>query len=127
MTGVYLAGAIQHKEDNGKEWRDAVTDDLVDRGVDVLNPLEQITVDCATQAVVQQDKELLEQADAVFVRWEILPMTGTPMEIYRCYERGVPVVVWATCPVADVSGWVFEHSVVTPNREVAVETVAQLA
>lgn len=127
MSGsVYLAGPIQHKPDNGRAWRERIGSALEDCGVDVLNPLDEVAVDCATQAVVRRDKNLLDTADAVFVCWERLPMAGTPMEMYRCYERDIPVIVWADCPMDEVSGWVFEHSVVTPNRDVAVTVAAQV-
>jgi len=107
---VYLAGAVQDHPDP-VEWREEVIERFSDR-VAFKNPLgrydcapDELTVlpghqdggDPATVGVadiVETDKELLDDSDAVFVGYERSHASaGTPMEVLHAYERGLPVAL----------------------------------
>jgi len=107
---VYLAGPIMHKSDDGSLWREQLADEFHKRGLDVINPLTAVDADEATERVVEADLELIGDSDVLFVRWETVPMAGTPMEIRYCYEQDIPVVVWHICDRDQVSGWVEYHA-----------------
>lgn len=107
---VYLAGAVQdHPDPVG--WREGVIEQFGDR-VAFKNPLgrydcapDELTVlpghqdggDPATVGVadiVEIDKELLDDSDAVLVGYERLHgSVGTPMEVLYAYERDKPVAL----------------------------------
>jgi hypothetical protein len=107
---VYLAGAVQdHPDPLG--WRADVTERFGDR-VAFRNPLARY--DCAPDEltilpghqdggdptttgvadIVETDKELLRNSDAVFVGYERAHgSVGTPMEVLFAYERDKPVAL----------------------------------
>jgi nucleoside 2-deoxyribosyltransferase len=107
---VYLAGAVQdHPDPVG--WREDIIDQFSDR-VAFKNPLgrydcdpDELTVlpghqdggDPATVGVadiVEIDKELLDDSDAVFIGFERSHgSVGTPMEVLYAYERDKPVAL----------------------------------
>jgi len=107
---VYLAGAVQdHPDPVG--WREDVIDRFGDR-VAFKNPLgryecapDELTVlpghrdggDTTTVGVadiVETDKELLDDSDAVLVGYERSHgSVGTPMEALYAYERDLPVAL----------------------------------
>jgi len=107
---VYLAGAVQdHPDPVG--WREGVIEQFSDR-VAFKNPLgrydcdpNELTVlpghqnDGGTTTVgvadiVEIDKELLDDSDAVFIGYERSHgSVGTPMEVLYAYERDIPVAL----------------------------------
>jgi len=106
---VYLAGPVQNVEDSGRGWRDDLKGLYGDRW-DFLDPLDKYDVAAEdltivddgpagegeiTQAeLVETDKAFVDEADAVFVGWSVVPSVGTPMEMLYAYERDTPVGVW---------------------------------
>jgi len=107
---VYLAGAVQdHPDPVG--WREDVIEQFSDR-VAFKNPLgryecapDELTVlpghqdggDTTTVGVadiVEIDKQLLDDSDAVFIGFERSHgSVGTPMEVLYAYERDLPVAL----------------------------------
>lgn len=97
---VYLAGPIQHVDDNGHGWRDYVI--ARSDACHWLNPLDHAEPtdteyelgEYDVAQLVETDKALIDQADALLVGWRRVPSVGAPMEMLYAYERDIPVVVW---------------------------------
>lgn len=97
---VYLAGPIQHAADNGHGWRDYVAAEV--DAFEWLSPLdhgepsdrEYRLGEYDLAKLVETDKRLIDESDAVLVGWRRIPSVGTPMEILYAYQREIPVVVW---------------------------------
>jgi len=106
---VYLAGAVgNHPDPVG--WRADVTERFGDR-IAFQNPLgkydcdlDELTILPGVQEgdptitgivdIVEDDKELLRNSDAVFVGYERAHgSVGTPMEVLFAYERDKPVAL----------------------------------
>lgn len=101
---VYLAGPVQHADDNGNGWRDylmANSDDF-----DWQNPLDEYEVQLDDVRMVEEypragdndvtyitfedlvasDKEMVDEADAMLVGWGRVPSVGTPMEMMYAHN-----------------------------------------
>lgn len=108
---VYLAGPIQHADYGGHMWRDYLVDTYYE--FEFINPLDKYDGNAdaiivhngnpptdadptaefvSTTELVETDKELVRNCDAVIVNWEDIPSCGTPMEVLYAYERNIPVV-----------------------------------
>lgn len=135
---VYLAGPVQHVNDHGTGWRDRVVESYSD-GFDLLDPLDKyhVPVDNLTLTsvstdaddevsvgeIVTSDKAMIDDADAVLVRWMKVPSCGTPMEVLYAYERDIPVVV---CDLSEgrISPWMEHHAThLTDSLEEALSWV----
>jgi nucleoside 2-deoxyribosyltransferase len=148
MKSVYMAGSVHHADDGGHGWRDAVerqhpnlvwvnpldkydghANDVViqrahgPRGVAVGPGVELVS----SAEIVESDKEMVEQADAVLVGWSpSIPACGTPMEVLFAWENDVPVVAWIREDVGfeSVSPWLDYHSdYMTKEVDDAVEYI----
>lgn len=134
---VYLAGPVQHKPDGGAAWRTAIEEAVPD--IDWRNPLAKYNVpvdgidivaeetdapDTVTPAdIVDGDKELLRDSDAVLVGYSDAKQIGTPMEVMFAYDRYMPVVIWLRDETdhADLSPWYRYHAdLITDSRDEAV-------
>lgn len=125
---VYLAGPIQHAADGGKGWRDRVQE-VYDDGIEWLDPLAKYdaTVDAvivhngdppedvpegsdlvSVQELVEADKDLIWEADAVLVGWDDVPSAGTPMEVLFAYQHRKPVAIWYEGD--NISPWMEYHA-----------------
>jgi nucleoside 2-deoxyribosyltransferase len=108
---VYLAGPVQHADDHGVGWRECVTD-LID-GFEFNNPLDKYNVgvndltiirdgdasgdsEIHATEIINADKQLIRESDAILAAFEDIKMTGTPMEVCWCDEVSSekPIVVW---------------------------------
>lgn len=126
---VYLAGPVQHKADGGAAWRDAIEETYPN--IEWLNPLAKYNVpvdgidivpegsdaadrdDAVTPTdIVDGDKSLLRDADAVLVGYSSVRSIGTPMEVMWSYDRYKPVVMWIRdgTDVSDLSPWYRHHA-----------------
>lgn len=114
---VYLCGPIQHAQDYGKGWRNALKErhpdiewiDPFDKYDSTEGSEDEIRREWTDEEIVQQDLELIEASDAVLVHWEEVPACGTPMEIaYAVQVFEVPVVVQTT--VEEPSPWLTAHA-----------------
>jgi nucleoside 2-deoxyribosyltransferase len=106
---IYLAGPVQHAVESGRDWREELKRLYGDRW-DFLDPLDKYDVaaedltivgegpagegEITRATLVETDKAFVDEADAVFVGWSVVPSVGTPMEMLYAYERGTPVGVW---------------------------------
>jgi hypothetical protein len=122
----YLAGPVQHVADGGKSWRDRIKDEYGHRyefndPLDKYNvPLDDLDVipgrtsgegEVSVAEIVEGDKELLFESDAVLVGYEAVQSVGTPMEVMWAFRRGYKIVLWIrddTDP-ADLSPWYHYH------------------
>ena len=138
---VYLAGPVQAKDDGGASWRETVKQQFSDGykfrdPLDKYNvPVEDLTV-VATETddpnavsvpeIVEGDKDLLQQSDAVLVGYDRVRSIGTPMEVMWAYERDYPIAVWIRdeTPVIDMSPWYRYHAdVLVPEAITALENL----
>jgi hypothetical protein len=140
-TAVYLSGPVAAYADGGAAWRDRVQREYRSRLTfnDPLSkynvPVEDLTVILGSSddparvsatELVESDKEMLRDSDAVLVGYTDVQSIGTPMEVMWASERDVPVVIWIrdTTPVHDLSPWYQYHATaVTDDLRRAVERV----
>jgi len=130
---VYLAGPVAELDDGGAGWRGDVE---VEHGhlYDFRNPLSKYNVpvdgltivDGATHGgdnvvsvseIVEGDKHLLTESDAVLVGYSAVRSIGTPMEVMWAYERDKPVAIWLRDGTAceDLSPWYRYHADLVTN------------
>lgn len=132
---IYLAGPVQHAADGGHGWRDHIKEDMP--RAEWLDPLDKYDVpsgdvdvgtDVSAEEIVESDKAMIDDADAVLARYAHVPSVGTPMEILYAYERDIPVFVWADGEdTADMSPWIIHHATGygTSLRQMAEHTLAE--
>lgn len=125
QTTIYLAGPIAHTDDP-RSWRTEVIERYPT--VDFNNPLDKYDApadeldivsgdtsgegEVTVSELVEGDKELLRDADAVLVGYEAVQSAGTPMEIHYAFRRGMPIAVWlrdGTLP-DELSPWYRYHT-----------------
>lgn len=152
---VYLAGPVMSPDDGGHGWRSHLEAEY--GHINWLNPLAKydgnatdvvwgIDPDTTTVSdgqefvhvdeIVETDKAMIDDADAVLVGWQRCPSVGTPMEILYAYQQGLPIVVWhdpdtaaAGAPdTGELSPWLTYHATeVVGQAATAVATVDNLA
>lgn len=123
---VYLAGPIQHSGSRGKGWRERVKSmydsiDWVDP-IDKYDSSEEATEsttessDSSTtgetessewedERIVEEDKQLILDCDAVLLHYELTPSWGTPREQEFAVQHGIPVYVQTAVPDSKLSPW----------------------
>jgi len=138
---VYLAGPVQAKDDGGSSWRNTVKHQFSD-GYEFRDPLDKYNVPVedltvvgtetddpnavSVGEIVEGDKDLLQQSDAVLVGYDCVRSIGTPMEVMWAYERDYPIAVWIRdeTPVIDMSPWYRYHAdVLVPEVVTALENL----
>jgi nucleoside 2-deoxyribosyltransferase len=141
---VYLAGPVAAYADGGAGWRDRVQREYDDRFAfrDPLSkynvPVDDLTVtmgesdgpdEVSVTELVESDKEMLADSDAVLVGYSDVQSIGTPMEVMWAYERDVPVVIWVRdeTPVHDLSPWYQYHATAITNslKQAALRVYAE--
>jgi len=129
---VYLAGPVQHADDGGEGWRTAIEDTVTN--INWRNPLAKYNVpadginiisektdapDTVTPAdIVNADKELLRDSEAVLVGYSDVKQVGTPMEVMFAYEQSIPCVIWLRNATdrASRSPWYLYHADIISDR-----------
>lgn len=129
---IYLAGPIQHADDGGHGWREAVREthpaaesgvrwsdplDKYDGHADAVvihngNPPEDAPRDAdliSVTELVEADKDLVDGADGVLVGWDDVPSAGTPMETLLAHQQDKPIAVWYRGEVG-ISPWMQYHA-----------------
>jgi len=107
---IYLAGPVAAYQDGGAAWRDRIIGEF-GHEFEFRNPLDKYNVPVedltivdgagtseddvvSVTELVEADKELLEESDAVLVGYSAVRSIGTPMEVMWAHERDIPVAVW---------------------------------
>jgi nucleoside 2-deoxyribosyltransferase len=103
---VYLAGAIQHSRSRGKGWRQllkSMSDDF--EWVDPIDKYDSTNeaAEWEDERVVAEDKEMIDNCDAVLLHYEKVPSWGTPREQEYATANDIPVFVQTTAD--DPSPW----------------------
>jgi len=129
---VYLAGPVAAYADGGASWRDGMIADFGDV-FDFRNPLSKYNVpvddleivvgeshgdnEVSITELVDGDKEMLRDSDAVVVGYSDVQSIGTPMEVMWAYEREMPVGIWIRdgTPFDAVSPWYRYHATTITN------------
>lgn len=114
---IYLAGPIQHVQDNGKGWRGWLKSEKNNEGYEWVDPLDKYdTMDEAedewtNEDIVEDDLNLIAGCDGILTHWSLSPTAGTPMEVFfqARYTAG-PVVVQTTLHESDISPWIDYHA-----------------
>jgi nucleoside 2-deoxyribosyltransferase len=121
---VYMAGPIQHAADKGKGWRARVRENF--DGIEWLDPMDkydptkaekQLRREWTDEQIVEEDKRLIDDCDALLIHYEKVPSWGTPREQEYAVERDIPVFVQTT--EDDPSPWL------TVDAEVVASTFAE--
>lgn len=113
---IYMAGPIQYVNDYGKGWREWLKSERPDAfewvdPMDKYNTMEEAEAEWTSSDIVQDDLEMIDNADAVLAHWEAVPTAGTPMEIFYSYHMAdTPVVVQTKLHESDVSPWIEYHA-----------------
>lgn len=102
-TKVYLAGPVHHTDDMGKGWRRQIEEEWDWHPIEWVNPVAELEYDPdkhAAEYVVENDRELLEQCDAVLVGHTGDPTPGTWREVeWSISVLEIPVYIWVgLCP-----------------------------
>ena len=123
---LYLAGPVAHVDDHGVGWRETVAESA--HSFETANPLDKYNVglddlaivhhrppleegEITPAQIVDNDKRLIDESDAVLVGYEAVQSVGTPMEVMYAYDTLKPVVLWIrddTDPEA-LSPWWHHH------------------
>ena len=122
---IYLAGPVANVEDGGSQWRNEIVESYpnsdFNNPLDKYNaPAEDLTIvtkpargdtEVSHTEIVEGDKELLRESNAVLVGYTDVLSTGTPMEVMWAYERDYPIALWLQGGVnpSDLSPWYHYH------------------
>jgi nucleoside 2-deoxyribosyltransferase len=109
---VYLAGPVKERADSGATWRQDVADEWGD-DFDVADPLAKYDPDDDhhpdAEEIVGEDLAMIDDADAVLVRYAGEPTWGTPMEVRYAHMDNIPVAL-AWVAGSDLSPWAEVHA-----------------
>lgn len=124
---IYLAGPVAEAPDSGSGWREMIIEEFGET-VDFANPLSKYDVPAESldimpgttdesdttvgvDEIVESDKQMLANSDALFVGYSDVKSIGTPMEVMWAFERDIPVCLWVRdgTPYDDLSPWYRYH------------------
>jgi len=109
---VYLAGPVKERADSGATWRQDVADEWGD-DFNFADPLAKYDPDDdpppSAAEIVGADLGMIDDADAVLVRYAGEPTWGTPMEVRYAHVNAVPVAL-AWVAGSDLSPWAEVHA-----------------
>jgi nucleoside 2-deoxyribosyltransferase len=124
---IYLAGPIMEAPSAGDSWREMIIEEFGET-VEFRNPLSKYNVPAehleimpgttgdgettvGVDEIVESDKAMLRECDAVFVGYSDVQSVGTPMEVMWAYERDIPVCLWVRdeTPYDELSPWYRYH------------------
>jgi len=123
---IYLAGPVADVADHGVGWRQNVSE-LVD-SFEVNNPLDKYNValddldivhhrppgegEITPAQIVENDKRLIDDSDALLVGYETAESIGTPMEVFYAHSTPKPIVLWIRddTPPEALSPWYHAHA-----------------
>lgn len=123
---VYLAGAIEATDDEGRTWREQYQKELAEIGIEAWIPndlnfeheltMEQWVVlkskDDLTEfktefrkRIIGPDIAAVDAANIIIVRWDGERTTGTAHEVGRAFMRGQMVFLVTPRPFREVPAW----------------------
>lgn len=122
---IYLAGPIANA-DAPSGWRDRLKDhyprsDFIDPldkfdapgdGIDIVPGEAHHSDEVEASEIVETDKELIREADAILVGYTDTKQIGTPMEVQYAFRRGYTIAIWLRdkSVLSDLSPWYHYHS-----------------
>ena len=98
---VYLAGPIQNVSDDGRTWREYVTD-TYDQ-FEWLNP-QPLEEELPPSEIVAHDRQMIDDSDALLLKYQKVASYGTPREHEYAVSKGKPV--FAFTGESEPSVWV---------------------
>lgn len=123
---VYLAGAIEYTDDEGRSWREEYQKEFAKMGIEAWIPndlnleheltMEQWKVLKARddlkefktefrKRIIKPDIQAVDDADIIVVRWDGEQTTGTAHEVGRAYLRGQMIYLVTPRPFREVAAW----------------------
>lgn len=109
---IYLAGPVKERNDSGATWRQQVAETWGDEW-DIIDPLAKYDPNDEQQPgaaeIVAADIEMIDEADAVLVRYNGEPTWGTPMEVRYAHTQATPVAL-AWVAGSELSPWAEVHA-----------------
>lgn len=123
---VYLAGAIEYTDDEGRSWREEYQEELSKIGIEAwipndLNLEHELTMEQwmvlkskddlsefkieFRRRIIAPDIQAVDDADIIIVRWDGERTTGTAHEVGRAYMRGQMVYLVTPRPFREVPAW----------------------
>jgi len=142
---VYLAGPVMSVTDGGAGWRDRVSEEFGD-DYEFRNPLAKYNVPAddleivaghsnprdpstvGVREIVEEDKRLLRESDAILVGYSACRSVGTPMEVMWGHGRDYPIVLWIRdgTRIDHISPWYRYHvGALTNSVEMALDRLAR--
>lgn len=127
---VYLAGPVKERADSGATWRQDVADVWGD-DYDIADPLAKYDPDDdhqpSAEDIVGEDLAMIDDADAVLVRYAGEPTWGTPMEVRYAHLDATTPVVLAWVAGSDLSPWAEVHAdVIRPDIGAALDALGEI-
>lgn len=135
---IYMAGPVNAPKDSGVGWRTALVEHYPD--IEWLNPLDEVLAESVGDIVpdgqptdagevthselVQSDKQLLRDADALLIGYSHVRQVGTPMETLLAKIYDYPVALWVRdeTPRRGLSPWYHFHAdQITHNHGAAID------
>lgn len=137
---VYLAGPIQHTQDDGKSWRKYIKDkyehlfefqdpwDKYPDGVsndEILDPESEHH--WTDEEIMASDREQIDQSDGLIIHYEQKPIWGTPREMEYVSEWGrgpdIPVVIQTK--EDETSPWMHDAVAIVERFDAAVKLLKE--
>lgn len=137
---IYLAGPVAAYDDGGRAWRQDVIQTFGDEyefrsplswynapadELDIVDPPTDGDGEVSVRELVEMDKRLIRESDAVLVGYEDVQSIGTPMEVQYAYGRHIPVAIWNRDGTSheDMSPWYRYHATIWPNVDRALDSL----
>lgn len=128
---VYLAGPVAHSPDHGQPWRTFVKNRRYDL-FDWIDPTEKFGYEKAQEMtperLVEADKTMIDEADAILVGYEHVVSVGTWREVEYALHRGKSVAIWMgpADGQPDLSPWVQEAGYVSESLHDCLDYLAEM-
>jgi len=96
---VYLAGKMTGlSKEQMNEWRDKATDDLLEAGYKVLNPVDtDFGTNVTDREIIHSNDFQIRHSDIILAELDYEQISiGTICEIVEARRQGKPVIAWGT-------------------------------
>ena len=140
---VYLAGAMEKKQNKGKQWRVHFGEKLTEMGWEVFDPVKEedsallnctelqgrdiaditkqdIDYELVADKIWQRDMELIRKSDLmiVYLDEQVFASSGTLCEMSHAKDLELPMCILRKVPIDDIPLWTracFKGNFVTTN------------